>query len=57
MPERRDIMKLNNFVKKSLHHFASLALAVGVISTSTMCRFVLHQPEVPKKMKELLDDK
>ena len=29
----------------------------GVISSSTACRFVLHQPAMPDKMKKLLGEK
>ena len=50
-------MRKKGFGKKFLNHLASLALIAGVISSSTACRFVLHQPAMPDKMKKLLGGK
>lgn len=50
-------MRKKGFGKDILNHLASLALIAGVISSSTACRFVLHQPEVPEEMKKLLKSK
>ena len=51
---------MNKRIKKILNscasYFASLALFVGVVSTSATCRYLLHQPEVPEKMKELIQN-
>ena len=51
------VMRKKGFGKKFLNHLASLALIAGVISSSTACRFVLHQPAMPDKMKKLLGEK
>ncbi|MFR1255491.1 MAG: cyclic lactone autoinducer peptide [Eubacterium sp.] len=45
---------LNKFMNNLAKHFASLALIVGVISTSQSCHFFLNQPEVPDEMKKLV---
>ena len=45
---------LNKVMNNLAKHFASLALIVGVISTSQSCHFFLNQPEVPDEMKKLV---
>lgn len=45
---------LNKLMNNLAKHFASLALIVGVISTSQSCHFFLNQPEVPDEMKKLV---
>lgn len=44
---------MSHFWKKYGSTIASLALTVGIISTYSGCRFFLHQPEVPEKLKEM----
>lgn len=45
------------FVQKYGNVIASFSLLVGVISTTKACRFIIHQPKVPEKMKELIEEK
>ncbi len=48
---------LKKLLMKYGKHISAFALLVGVVSTSAACRWVMHQPEVPEKMKELMEQK
>ena len=57
LERRYSTMKIKKLVNKCASHFAAFALLIGVISTSATCRFLLHQPEVPEKMKKIIHNK
>ena len=41
------------FISHMLKMVSVLALAVAISSANTCCQFIIHQPELPEKVKSL----
>ena len=49
------IQMLNSFFGKYGKQIAQCALIVGIISSQGTCKLIIHQPELPESMKQLLE--
>lgn len=52
----REEIAMREFLRKHGKQISALALMVGMVSTNSICRFFLHQPEVPKKLYEMKEN-
>lgn len=44
---------MRNYLLKIMKYSGSLAVAIALISNNTTCMWHIHQPRVPKSVKDL----